>query len=134
MKNKYLSPDILKNSLLSITLGVAMSACTAGVNTWKEEVLLHDGSKILVERTVDRDGRHEIGQEPPIKEQSLAFTIPSTNENVIWEDKFTQDIGGANFLPMQLEIRKDTAYVVAYPMGILSYNKWGQTESALRRL
>ena len=113
-----------------LMMGVSMNAGAGlfglGGTTWKEEVLLHDGSKIVVERSVERGGRHEIGQQPPIKEQSLTFTLPSTNEKVIWEDKFTEDVGGANFLPMQLEIRKDVAYLVVYPMGCLSYNKWGR--------
>jgi hypothetical protein len=108
---------------LVLMMGVSMSACS---KSWKEEVQLHDGSKIIVERMVDRGGRHEIGQEPPIKNQSVIFTLPSTNESVTWEDNFTEDIGGANFLPMQLEIRKDTAYVVANPMGCPSYRKWGR--------
>lgn len=102
-----------------------MSAC-AGGTSWKEEVLLHDGSKIIVERSIERGGRHELGQRPPIKEQSLTFILPGKNESVTWDDNFTQDVGGANFLPMQLEIRKDTAYLVAYPMGCQSYNKWGR--------
>lgn len=113
-----------------LMMGVSMSANAGlfgfGGTSWKEEVLLHDGNRIIVERSVDRGGRHEIGQEPPIKKQSLSFILPSTNENVIWEDKFTQDIGGANFLPMLLEVRKDTAYLVVNPMGCLSYNKWGR--------
>ena len=115
---------------LILMMGVSMSADAGlfgfGSTSWKEEVLLHDGSKIIVRRTVERGGRHEIGQQLPIKEQSLSFTLPGTNEQVTWEDKFTEDVGGANFLPMQLEIRKDTAYLVVYPMGCLSYNKWGR--------
>lgn len=107
-------------------LGGGMSACAMGGASWKEEVLLHDGTKIIVERSVARGGRHELGQRPPIKEQSLTFILPGKNESVIWEDNFTQDVGGANFLPMQLEIRKDIAYLVAYPMGCQSYNKWGR--------
>jgi hypothetical protein len=120
----------MKNWLLGISLmilGGGMSACAMGGKTsWKEEVLLHDGSKIVVERSVERGGKHELGQRPPIKAQSLTFTPPGANESVTWEDNFTQDVGGANFLPMQLEIRKDTAYLVAYPMGCQSYNKWGR--------
>ncbi len=103
-----------------------MSACATGTFTWKEEVLLHDGKKIIATRTVERGGKSEIGQQVPIKQQSLAFTLPITNEKVVWEDKFTEDVGGANFLPMQLEIRKGTAYLVAHPMGSVSYVKWGQ--------
>lgn len=112
-----------------LLMGVSMSANAGlfglGGTSWKEEVLLHDGNRIIVERSVERGGNHEIGQEPPLKEQSLSFILPSTNENVTWEDKFTQDIGGANFLPMLLEVRKDTAYLVVRPMGSRSYVKWG---------
>jgi hypothetical protein len=123
----------MKYWLLAISLailGAGMSAEAGlfglGGTSWKEEVLLHDGSKIVVERSVKRGGKHELGQRPPIKEQSLTFTLPGTNESVTWDDNFTQDVGGANFLPMQLEIRKNTAYLVVYPMGCLSYNKWGR--------
>ncbi|MBW8369863.1 MAG: hypothetical protein K0M66_02610 [Thiobacillus sp.] len=120
----------MTNWLLGISLiilGAGMSACAMGGKTsWKEEVLLHDGTTIIVERSVERGGKHELGQRPPIKAQRLTFTLPGKNESVTWEDNFTQDVGGASFLPMQLEIRKDTAYLVAYPMGCLSYNKWGR--------
>lgn len=111
---------------IGLTLGVSMSACATSTFTWKEEVLLHDGSRIVVTRTVERSGRREIGQEPPIKEQRLIFTLPGTLENVTWKDPYTEDVGGANFLPMQLEVRKDMAYLVVHPMGSLSYKKWGQ--------
>jgi len=113
-----------------LMMGASMSALAgwfgSGGTSWKEEVLLHDGSKIIASRTVERGGRHEIGQEPPIKEQSLSFTLPKTNEKVIWEDKFTEDVGGANFLPKLLDIRAGVAYLVASPMGCLAYNKWGR--------
>lgn len=121
--------QITKLGLL-LMMGVTMSADAGlfglGGTSWKEEVLLHDGSKIIAERSVERGGRHEVGQEPPIKKQSLAFTLRSTNEHVTWEDEFTEDVGGANFLPMQLELRQGIAYLVVHPMGCLSYNKWGR--------
>lgn len=94
--------------------------------SWREEVLLHDGSKIIVERFLQRGGRHAIGQEPPIREQRLTFSLPISNERVVWEDKFTEDIGTANFMPLLLEISKDAAYLVVSPMGSLSYKKWGK--------
>jgi hypothetical protein len=107
-----------------ITVGCT-DAYGSGGGSWKEEVLLHDGSRIIVERTVERGGRHEIGQQPPIKEQNLRFHHPSTNAIITWEDRFTADVGGANFLPMLLEVYKDTIYLVAHPMGSVSYKKWG---------
>ncbi len=126
----------MKNAKGTLGLLVAILIMGTGMNafgflgfggtSWKEEVLLHDGNKIVVERSVDRGGRHEIGQKPPYKEQSLIFAIPGTNQQVRWEDKFSEDLGMANFLPMQLDVYKDVAYLVASPMGCLSYNKWGR--------
>jgi hypothetical protein len=126
MKHTFKSPGLglFKTIGLVLTLGASMTACSQ--TTWKEEVLLHDGQKIIATRTVERGGKSEIGQQAPIKQQSVAFTLPITNEKVVWEDKFTEDIGGANFLPMQLEVHKGLTYLVAYPMGCLSYNKWGR--------
>lgn len=107
-------------------LGANVTACAAVGESWKEEVLQHGGSKIAVERTVKRGGRHEVGQQPPVGEQSLTFTLPGSQEKVVWEDRFSQDIGSANFLPMLLQAQKDVAYPVVYPMGYLSFNKWGR--------
>lgn len=114
----------LRMVIAILTLGVNMSAFPA--TSWKEEALLHDGSKIIVERRVDRGGRHEIGQQPPIKEQSVSFTLPGTSENVVWHDQFSRDIGGASFLPMMLEIQEGSAFLVVHPMGCNAYNKWGR--------
>ena len=115
---------------LLLMMGVSMSAGAGflgfGGASWKEEVLLHDGSKIIVERSVDRGGRHEIGQQPPIKEQSLTFSLPGTNVSVIWKTKFSEDIGLADFKPILLDIHGGKAYIVTTPMGCLAYNKWGR--------
>jgi hypothetical protein len=124
VSNKNSWTRVVRTTGLLVALWLGVSACSA--TSWKEEVLLHDGRKVIVERTVDRGGRHEIGQEPPIKEQSLSFTLPGTSEKVNWEDKFSDDIGSANFLPKLLDIHKATVYSLAHPMGCLSYNKWGR--------
>ncbi|MCX7167622.1 MAG: hypothetical protein NTV11_15295 [Rhodocyclales bacterium] len=115
---------------LLLMIGASMNAEAGflgfGGTSWKEEVLLHDGSKIIATRTVERGGRHEIGQEPPIKEQSLSFLMPSTNQKIVWEDKFAVDVGSANFNLMLLDVVKGTPYLVVTPAGCLSYNKWGR--------
>lgn len=97
-----------------------------GGDSWQEEVLQHDGSKIMVERRIERGGRHEIGQKPPYKEQRLRFTMPGTSQTVTWEDHYSDDLGQANFLPMALDIVEGMPYLVVYPMGCLSYNNWGR--------
>jgi hypothetical protein len=115
---------------LILTLGASMSAYAGlfgfGGTSWKEEALLHDGSKIVVERSVARGGRHEIGQTPPYKEQSLSFSLPTTGKAIKWHDHYSEDIGTANFLPMLLDVVQDVPYLLVSPMGCLSYNKWGR--------
>jgi hypothetical protein len=110
--------------------GAAMSACAGvsapGGTSWREGVLLHDGSKIVVDRAVERGGRHEIGQQPPIKAQSLTFALPTTRERITWKSEYSQDVGLADFMPLLLDIFRGTAYVVSSPVGCLSYNKWGR--------
>lgn len=95
-----------------------------GGTSWDEEVLLHDGSKIIVKRSVERGGRHEIGQKPPYKEQSLRFSMPGIDQTIIWEDHYSEDVGSASFLPMALDIYQGMIYLVASPAGCLSYDKW----------
>ncbi|UCV16644.1 hypothetical protein [Quatrionicoccus australiensis] len=116
--------------LLSLIALFSLNACAGlfglGGDSWQEEVLLHDGNKLVVDRSVERGGPHEIGQKPAYTKQTLAFTHPATGERVVWEDKATPDLGNSNFLPMALDIYQGKIYLVANPMGCLAYNKWGR--------
>lgn len=109
--------------LLLVALG--LGAC-AGHYSWQEEVLLHDGQRIIVERHTQRGGRHEIGQKGSYIAQTLRFTLPATGQTIEWKDNHSEDLSNSSFLPMLLDIANGTPYLVAYPMGCLSYNKWGR--------
>ena len=78
MSDRHWLLQLCKAVCLVWTLGVSMNADAGlfgfGDPSWKEEVRLHDGSKIVVERSQSYGGRHEIGQSSPIKEQSITFT------------------------------------------------------------
>lgn len=121
---------LLKAMAVILMMGAGMSATAGwfglGGTSWKEEVLLHDGTKIVVERWVKRGGRHEIGQKPPYQDQQMQFINPATSKKVVWEDLKSDDIGTASFLPMLLDIVGGKIYLVANTMGCLSYNKWGR--------
>jgi hypothetical protein len=104
-------------------LGMSLIACSFS-DTWKEEALLHDGSKIIVERTQHFGGI--LIQSPPIKAHSVTFTLPGSNKSITWKSEFSEDIGQSNFSILALDIVNGSAYVVAYPTGCLSYNKWGR--------
>lgn len=126
MNNRHSLWRAFRTIGLALTLGMSMSACAMGGASWKEEVLLHDGQKIVVGRSIERGGRHEIGQQPPVKEESLSFTVPGTNDRVLWKSEYSEDIGYADFGPLLVDVLRKTAYVVAAPIGCLSYNKWGR--------
>lgn len=108
-----------------MTLGGGMSACADGTS-WKEEVLLHDGKRLIVERSQSYGGRHEIGQKPPIKEQEITFTLPGSNRSITWKTEYGEDIGRANLNLLALHVLGGTPYIVAEPNLCLAYNKWGR--------
>lgn len=121
-----------KNRLITVVLIVGFNMIAeAGLYdsnkiTWKEEVLLHDGSTIIVERSQVYGGRHEIGQTPPIKEQEITFSLPGTRKSVTWKNEYGEDLGRANFILLALHILDRSPYIVASPNLCLSYNKWGR--------
>lgn len=113
-----------------LTMGVSMNADAGlfgiGGTSWKEEVLLHDGSKIIVDRWQKRGGRHEITSGPPVKEQSITFMVPGATKTITWRDEYSEEVGSANFGVLALHILNGTPYIVATPYGCLAYNKWGR--------
>ncbi len=117
-------PVALQRLVCLLASGLFLNACSG--ESWKEEVLLHNGQKIIVERTVDRGGRHEVGQEPPIITQTLRFKLPTSGKEIEWKTEISHDIGLADFQPMNVDIFANNAYLVAWPVGCLAYNKWGR--------
>ena len=115
---------------LFLMMGVSMSADAGlfgfGGKSWKEEVLLHDGSKIIAKRSQSYGGRGEIGQGAPIRECNLSFTPPNSNKVIEWKSEYSEDVGRANLHPLALHVLNGTPYIVAEPNLCLSYNKWGR--------
>lgn len=107
--------------LLCIT---ALSAWAA--DSWREEVLLHDGQRIVIERLQSYGGRSEPGQSGPIKEHTIRFTPPGSRQTITWTSEFGEDLGRTNFNLLAVHVLDGTPYVVAEPNLCLSYNKWGR--------
>jgi hypothetical protein len=97
-----------------------------GGDTWQEEVLLHDGRKMVVERSQTYGGRREIGQDLPVKEHTIRFTVPGTSNKLTWTSEYGEGLGRTNFKLLALHIKQDTPYLVVKPNLCLSYNKWGR--------
>lgn len=111
---------------------VGMSACAMvdalpfSVDRWKEEVLLHDGSKLVITRSQTYGGRHEVGQPSPIKEHTITFRLPSTGKTVSWTSEYDESLGRTNFHLLAVHVLNGTPYIVTEPNLCLSYNKWGR--------
>lgn len=115
---------------LILMMGISMNAEAGlfglGGTSWKEEVLLHDSSKIIVKRSQTRGGSHEIGQPPPVKEHTISFTLPNSSKTITWTSEYGEDVGRANFDLLAVHVLNGTPYIVASPNLCLSYNKWGR--------
>ncbi|WP_319585593.1 hypothetical protein [uncultured Desulfobulbus sp.] len=113
-------------ALLSGCMSLAGSNPLGLGTSWQEEVLLHDGRTMVVDRSLSYGGRHEIGQPAPIKKQTVSFKLPDSSKTVIWTSEYSEDIGRANFNLLAVHVLNDIPFIVATPNLCLSYNKWGR--------
>lgn len=117
---------------LILMMGVSMGADAGlfgfGGKDWKEEVLLHDGKKIVVERSEQLGGRPTLeSRERQTLSQTITFTVPETGHQVTWEMSFRNDVPEPNSVNvMVLDIVNGTPYIGGYPAGCIAYNKWGR--------
>lgn len=112
-----------------LIMGTSMNAfgfLGFGGDSWKEEVLLHDGSKIIVKRSQSYGGRHEPGQSSPVKEHTITFALPDSGKAISFTSEYGEDVGRANFNLLALHILNSIPYLVVEPNLCLSYNKWGR--------
>ena len=126
MKFKLHIPAWLRHSRLVAVFALSLSLGACSGDSWKEEALQPDGSVIIVTRTTERGGRREIGQQGAFVHQTLSFKMPGTGQTIEWVDALSVDLGNSSFLPMLLGVSKGVPYLLANPMGCLSYNKWGR--------
>jgi hypothetical protein len=113
---------------LILILGGSMSGCGTDTFTWKEEVLLHDGKKIIVEMsdTYDPSMRHEIGQRAPLAEHKTTFTIPGTTQTVSWKSDNHPTSDLAHLYLLTLDFLDGVPYVAVTTGRCATYNKWGR--------
>lgn len=119
---------LLKAAVVSMTiLGANMKADASGdKSSWNEEVWLHDGGKLIVERSQMRGGRHEIGQEVPIAEHTISFHLPNTGQLVTWKTEFGIEAKKSSLQLLALDVVRGVPYIVTHPTGCIAYNIWGR--------
>ncbi len=110
-------------------LVTSINACGfffGGSTSWKEEVLLHDGTKIVIKRFYDLGGKRELdSQEQRNLEETVTFTMPGMNKEITWKTDFRDEKPAPNSLDLlALDIVNGTPYIATNPRGCISYNKW----------
>lgn len=125
-----MKPRLIALLVLFVLAAASLGACAGlpftGGSSWKEEVLLHDGGTLVVERAIVRRGRHEIGQSPPIGEQTIRFKLPRSGKTVRWTRAYDDELGSSGLNLLAVHVLNDTPYVIAEPDLCLAYNKWGR--------
>lgn len=111
-----------------ITLGVAMSEIAlAGSVSWKEEVLLHDASKIVIERSQTFGGAPSLDSaERTVIEESWSFDVPGTTKKYTWSTGFSRPPEASCLMLMQVNFLHGVPYIATSPAGTLAYNHWGR--------
>ena len=108
-----------------LMMGVSMSA-DAGLfghtMSWKEEVLLHDGSKIIAERHYNLGGYPAIeSQERAALDVTVTFNLLGTNKKIIWKTDYDQAKPEPNSLNLiRLDVVKGVPYIATYPAGCIA--------------
>jgi len=114
-----------------LIMGVSMSADAGlfglGGTSWEEEVLLHDGSKLIVERTQTYGGYAEpASRERSLAEEKWGFQVPGSAQRTVWKSDFRRPPEGDSLMLLQLNFLDGVTYVATSPAGCLAYNHWGR--------
>lgn len=94
--------------------------------SWKEEVLLHDGQTVIVQRSQTYRGRFEPGSSAPVGDHNVRFVLPRGQREWSWTSDYGPELGRTNFNLVAIHAKDGVPYIVATPNLCLSYNKWGR--------
>lgn len=128
MKDRHGLLKIFKTIGMVLVLGVSMNA-DAGLfgssKSWKEEVLLHDGQKMVIERHFNLGPPDFESRERKELDETVTFTLPGSNKKITWKTDFNDFSSEPNGLGiLLLDIVKGTPYIATSPAGCIAYNKW----------
>ena len=93
--------------------------------SWKEEVLLLDGRKLIVERLQTYGSYPTIeSRERALLNEEWAFRSPDGRQRMVWKSDFHRPPEGDSLMLLQLNFLNGVPYVATSPAGCLSYNHW----------
>lgn len=103
-----------------------MNACSETMR-WKEEVLLHDGKKIVLERFYNLGGYPTVdSRERKSLDETVTFSLPGANQKITWKTDFRDSKPEPNSLNLLvLDVVNGVPYIATYPAGSVAHSKWG---------
>jgi len=116
---------------LAVVFALALRACAYSEYAWKEELLLHDGSNIMVERTNDYWMLHPFVLQfnRQVVKRTLRFSIPGTLRWASWVTTYsndpynpTEDLG---LEAISLDFLDGVPYVATVTDNCLAYRRLG---------
>lgn len=110
---------------LLLMIGVSMNAYSATMS-WKEEVVLHDGQVVVVERFYNLGGYPALDSHnrSPLDE-TITFALPGSNKKISWKTEYRNDLPEPNSLgALLLDVVGGIPYLATSPAGCIAYNKW----------
>lgn len=119
-------------ALHSLALAASLSACSSlpgvsGGATWQEEVVLHDGRTVVVERTQSLGGKPTIdSRERIIVDELWAIPFPGATKQLGWRTDYRQPPEGSSLMLLLIGFVDEVPYLAASPAGCLAYNHWGR--------
>ena len=119
---------LLFSVVIILLMSLFLSGCALGHSAWwKEEVLLHDGRTIIVDRSHKLGGYPYVAStERTILEEKWQFVIPGTKEKVTWIKDGRFPPQGTMLTMVLLDILNGVPYIATGPSVCISYNYWGR--------
>ncbi len=95
--------------------------------SWQEEVLLHDGQKIIVERHQTLGGKPTIeSTERTTLEEEWVFPVPGAERKISWKTGFKTPPEGPCLMLLLVGFPGGVPYIATAPAGCIAYNHWGR--------
>lgn len=122
--------SIISIYLFTLITGLGVPAfCSSDTDSsmsWKEEVLLHDGGKIIVKRFFRLGSKPTFdSREGRALDETISFTLPGSDKKIYWKTDFRDFVPEPNSLNLLvLDLVNGIPYIAAYPAGCIAYNKW----------
>lgn len=122
---------LLTTLIATVTLGISMNAFGflgfGSSATWKEDVLLHDGKTIVMERKQTYGGKPTIdSRERSVLDEEWTFQNPANQKHLVWKNDLRRPPEGSSLMLMILGIKDGAPYIATSPAGCIAYNHWGR--------